>query len=164
MFVVLIRALLAPLAGAGWLEDTTALHRAAWNGDMPTVIAELEKGVDPNIQDDWQRTPLHLACYKGRISTTPVNERVRGKSDPGMHYTAEMVEYMIDKGADVNVVDRDGSTPLMEAIPNGHTEIVALLLKHGAKRDVKNRHGDTPLGYAEHRKHKDIQRLLKDEL
>ena len=58
--------------------------------------------------------------------------------------------------------DISASTPLMEAIPNGHTEIVALLLKHGAKKDVKNRHGDTPLGYAEHRKHKDIQKLLKD--
>jgi ankyrin repeat protein len=159
-------ASLAQLASAGnWLDETTPLHRAAWNGDMPTVVAELEKGVDPNIRDDLERTPLHLACYKGRISTTPVEDRVVGQPDPGNYYTSEMVEYMIEKGADVNALDKDGSTPLMEAIPNGHKDIVELLLKSGAKKDVENRHGETPLQVAEHRKHADIQEMLgKDEL
>lgn len=158
-------ASLATLARAGdWLAETSALHRAAWNGDMPTVVAELEKGVDPNIRDDLERTPLHLACYKGRISTTPVEERVVGQPDPGNYYTSEMVEYMIEKGADVNAVDKDNSTPLMEAIPNGHKEIVDILIKAGAKVDVENRHGDTPLGTAEHRKHEEIQARLKEEL
>lgn len=165
LVLVAAGASLATLAHAGdWLAETTPLHRAAWNGDMPTVVSELEKGVDPNIRDDLQRTPLHLACYKGRISTTPVEERVVGQPDPGNYYTDEMVEYMIEKGADVNAVDKDGSTPLMEAIPNGHKAIVDLLIKHGAKVDVENRHGDTPLSTAERRKHEEIQQRLKEEL
>ena len=165
-----VLSLAAPAAHSGWLEDATPLHRAAWNGDMVTVMEQLESGVDPNIRDDLQRTPLHFAAYKGRISTTPVEDRVVGEPDPGNYQTAEMVEYMLEKGADPNLRDKDESTPLMEAVPNGHTEIVEMLLKAGADPDIENRHGESPLSVAEHRAkkhgHQKIVELLqvKEEL
>ena len=158
-------AVAAPAVHGGWLEETSQLHQAAWNGDMPKVVEELEGGADCNAKDSMQRTALHFACYKGRISTTPVEDRVVGEPDPGNHVTEEMVEYMLEKGCDVNVKDDDGSTPLMEAVPQGHTAIVELLLKAGADPDVENRHGDTPLSVAQHRKHEGVVNLLtKDEL
>ena len=54
-----------------------------------------------------------------------------------MHYAAdgykEVVELLIAKGADVNVLDGGGYTPLDRAIKKNHTEIADLLRKHGAK-------------------------------
>ena len=52
---------------------------------------------------------------------------------------------MIQKGADVNQKDEDGSTPLMAAISSGDMEIIRLLLKHGAKIDEKDTEGSTAL-------------------
>ena len=40
---------------------------------------------------------------------------------------------LISKGADMNVKDNQGNSPLDLADANGRTEIVELLKKHGAK-------------------------------
>jgi len=45
----------------------------------------------------------------------------------------EIVEILISGGADVNVKNNDGKTPLTIAGEEGYTEIVNLLLENGAK-------------------------------
>lgn len=42
----------------------------------------------------------------------------------------EMVNMLIDSGADINVQDDEGSTALMCACEHGHTDIVKILLAH----------------------------------
>ena len=42
------------------------------------------------------------------------------------------VQALIEAGADVNYVDKDGDTALMAAASEGHTEIVKLLVEKGA--------------------------------
>jgi ankyrin repeat protein len=163
VFAFALAVLRPAMAADDWLK--TEIHRAAWYGLMPELMAEIEKGVDVNVQDDLGRTPLHFAAYKGRISTTPVEDRKPGEPDPGNYKTAEMVEALLEAGADVNILDNDGSNALMESVPNGNADIVQLLLNAGAKRDVENRHGDTALSEAQRRKHVAIEELLlKDEL
>jgi len=44
-----------------------------------------------------------------------------------------MIELLITKGADVNVRNNVGRTPLRNVMSRGHTEIIELLKKHGAK-------------------------------
>jgi ankyrin repeat protein len=46
----------------------------------------------------------------------------------------EMVELLIDRGADVNVVDANGDTALTSAIGSGHHAIVECLLTRGAQQ------------------------------
>ena len=41
-------------------------------------------------------------------------------------------------GADVDVRDKDGKTPLMIAVINGHLPLVEALLEHKANFNVKN--------------------------
>jgi ankyrin repeat protein len=64
----------------------------------------------------------------------------------------EMVEFLISLGADVNVRDNDGNTPLHIAICNQwddeYIEPVEFLVSKGADVNVKNNERKTPLDYA----------------
>lgn len=52
-----------------------------------------------------------------------------------------IVQYLIDRGADVNRVDSVGATPIYTAICNGFTEIVGILINNGA--DIKQKFSPT---------------------
>ena len=65
-----------------------------------------------NAKDNWGETPLHNAAFGGH---------------------KEIVELLIAKGADVNVINDDGFTPLDWAIDFKETELTSLLRKHGGK-------------------------------
>lgn len=61
----------------------------ASKGNKDGVLGELEKGVSPNLADYEKRTALHLASCEGHM---------------------EVVELLLEKGANVNSVDRRGRT------------------------------------------------------
>jgi ankyrin repeat protein len=64
----------------------------------------------------------------------------------------EAVLYCLSKGADLNVVDRNGDTAMHGAAYKSLPKMVRLLAERGAKAEVwnrKNRHGWTPLLIAE---------------
>lgn len=65
------------------------LLQCASKGDKAGVVQELEKGVEPNGADYDRRTALHLAACEG---------------------WTEVVVLLLEKGADVNSLDRWGRT------------------------------------------------------
>ena len=68
--------------------------------------------------------------------------------------------YLISKGADVNLATREGETPLIAASRIGLTEIAQLLLTRGAKVDGANRRGETPLIVAVNHRQLPMVKLL----
>ncbi|XP_022857136.1 integrin-linked protein kinase 1-like [Olea europaea var. sylvestris] len=78
--------------------------------DKDGVILELEKGVETNQADYDKRTALHLASCEG---------------------CTEIVHLLLEKGADVNIRDRWGRTPLSDARSFGHEDICKILEAHG---------------------------------
>lgn len=62
----------------------------------------------------------------------------------------EMARALIARGANVNVVDKQGMTPLLWAanIDFGDAAMIELLVKSGARTDVRNKDGLTPLELA----------------
>jgi ankyrin repeat protein len=50
-----------------------------------------------------------------------------------VHCIGEIVELLLDGGADANVKDEKGETPLHKAASGGHLEVAKLLLDHGAE-------------------------------
>ena len=52
-----------------------------------------------------------------------------------------MIEFLIDKGANVNAPGRDGSTPLHFSAEGGHEEASDSLLDHGADITLANERG-----------------------
>ncbi|RYP43640.1 hypothetical protein DL768_009815 [Monosporascus sp. mg162] len=75
----------------------------------------------------------------------------------------EIVQLLLDKGAETDAKDNGDQTPLWWAAEKGHKEIVQLLLDKGAKTDAKDNNGLTPLWWAAEKGHKEIVQLLLDE-
>jgi ankyrin repeat protein len=65
---------------------------------------------------------------------------------------------LIDRGADANVVDKLGMTPLLWAASSdfGDAEMIELLVKSGARTDARNRDGLTPLELARKYNHTEL--------
>jgi ankyrin repeat protein len=72
----------------------------------------------------------------------------------------EIVQLLIEKGADVNKTWKDGVTPLWVASQNGHEEVVKLLIANGADVKKSNENGVTPLWVASQNGHKGTVKLL----
>lgn len=85
---------------------------------------------------------------------TPSREQpIRSISDQAFREAAlagelPTVREAIEKGTDINSADENGSTGLMLAAYNGHTDLVKLLLNHGAQLDRRDAMNRTALIYA----------------
>ncbi|MHC4661446.1 MAG: ankyrin repeat domain-containing protein [Planctomycetota bacterium] len=126
-------------------ETAEQFVNASAMNDIKTTKSSLNKWTDINIKAGSGQTALHAAAANGHL---------------------EMVEYLIENGADVNITDEDGDTPLhymdIEA-PRFRTpeppsredeqnvdtgkilKIAKFLLSNGAEINKKNSRGWTPL-------------------
>lgn len=68
--------------------------------------------------------------------------------------------FLIGNGADPNLQDGRGDTPLIAAARVGYTDAIETLLKHGAKVDLANRMGETPLIIAVQQREIEAVKLL----
>jgi len=62
-----------------------------------------------------------------------------------IHNSPEIVEILLENGANPNIKDKNGYTPLHRAIIRYSDKIVYLLLKYKADPNIKDKHGYTPL-------------------
>jgi hypothetical protein len=69
----------------------------------------------------------------------------------------EIVKLLVEKGAKLDIKNKDGDTALIDASSTGGTEIVKLLVEKGAKLDIKNKDGKTALDLA---KDPEIKKML----
>ena len=60
----------------------------------------------------------------------------------------EMAAFLISKGADVNIPDDSGITPLISACASNNINLIELAFISGANLYVKDINGITPLMYA----------------
>lgn len=106
------------------------------NGDLDKVRELVEKkGYSVNAELMNGRNPIHFAADYGQ---------------------REVIDYLIGKGADMNLPDKHGITPLLAAIYEGHTDCVKLLLSKGANKDGKAPSGDSYKDAAESQEIKDL--------
>ena len=109
------------------------LANAASKGDRGRVESLLAGGADINsIVYSYDATALMLAARYGRL---------------------EMVKFLIDKGADINIKNRIGSTAIHVASEYGRIDVVKYLVKKGADVNAGNKYGYTPLMRASLSKH-----------
>ena len=146
-------------------EGTTPLMRAARAGDAAVMRLLLDKGADPKLTTKDGNNALLLAAgvgYRDKNTKGTESEALEavkvaiaagldirqknGRDETPLHGAAfrgadTIVQFLIDKGAELNPVSRQGFTPLDMAmgksvtaqLPVPHDSTVALLKKLGAK-------------------------------
>lgn len=72
----------------------------------------------------------------------------------------QVVEFLIERKADLNVVNNDRHTALVLAINNNNTEIAKLFVEKGAKLDIADRNGYTALMWAVENNNAEMVKLL----
>ena len=72
----------------------------------------------------------------------------------------ENTQLLIAQGADVNMTNWSGVTPLHFAADRGHKEVVQLLVSKGANVNACTKSGSTPMHWAADCGHKDVVEML----
>ncbi|CAB4054065.1 PSMD10 [Lepeophtheirus salmonis] len=113
------------------------------DGEFHRFQEEMSRDLNRNlsIQDESGRKILHWASSLGSF---------------------ELVEWLLQKGADVDPVDEALWTPLIIASSAGNEKIVRILLSFGALVDAKTDQGRTALFYACSRNRISIVKLLEN--
>jgi ankyrin repeat protein len=106
------------------------LLSAAESGDLETVKLLIKQGASINtLSTQFGSTPLIGAIYFNQTN---------------------IVQYLTEVGADVNLADNNSKTPLMWATARGDEAILVVncLISHGANLDAKDKDGNSVFDYA----------------
>ncbi|MGE5293929.1 MAG: ankyrin repeat domain-containing protein, partial [Solirubrobacterales bacterium] len=156
-------------------EGETPLHDATMYGEAGADVVRLlaNHGADVNAEDSLGGMPLDYAMFDERMDVIEALLDCGAKADRTrrfdgttvLHATVSIgmlnvVMEFINRGADVNVRDRDGQSPVHEAAWADDGAMAELLLDHGAKINVKDRNGDTPAHVAAVNGYADLLDLL----
>jgi len=116
----------------------TALMMASLRGDREIARALIEFGGAEVKHSGW--APIHYAAFEDR---------------------AEVIRYLISKGADKDAIAPNGYTALMLAARGGHIEAARALLYEDVDVQVKGPAGESALRIAREKKHSELVELLK---
>ena len=111
------------------IDKSIKINWGILNGRKVVIEKLIKEGMEVNKEYEFitnykkRKRPF----FTSRITTLPLNIAAESNSK-------ELVELLIKKGADVNLADGFGWTPLKLAQANGYDEIVKILRKHGAKK------------------------------
>jgi membrane protease YdiL (CAAX protease family) len=118
------------------------------------IVAEASKGNIPMVNHLLQvGGDVNARLGEGKFSTLEMAE-FRGHRD--------MVSFLLEKGADPNLKDKNGNTVLIYAAENDDLGSIKLLAKKGANLNAINEKGQTALRIAVESKHPDVVQLLID--
>nr|XP_056719624.1 protein phosphatase 1 regulatory subunit 12C isoform X2 [Euleptes europaea] len=147
----------------------------AGSSARPSPAAALGSGRRPSRAVRFDAAAEFLACCAGAeleaaremLSADPA--AANGTNADGisaLHQACidenmEVVEFLVENGADVNQADNEGWTPLHVAASCGYIEIAQYLLDHGANIAAVNSDGDVPLDIAEA---DNMEALLRSEI
>jgi ankyrin repeat protein len=132
-------------AGCGLLYASGSKFAIAIeDGNLGAIKALVESGAHPDTLIEYgvhKITPLMKACHHGE---------------------QEIVQYLLDKGANVNAADDQGDTALYTAVLARRVEIVRVLISRGAKVNMRNLRGLTPIASAAWAGSTQIVKILAD--
>jgi hypothetical protein len=129
--------------------------------------------VHESSADGW--APLHLAAAFGGPRATALllthGAHVHRFSRNPMHnqplhacialsQECETVRLLIEQGADVNMAQAGGYTPLHQAAAAGRADLTRILLEAGADPATLCHQGKTPADYARERQHESVLQQL----
>jgi len=112
-------------------DGATALMLAQGNLNLGAVARLIDKGADVNARDASGLTPLHYAIQRAQHNPIHLYGQKDRPDEDAARYL-ELIQFLIDKGANVNARDAQGDTPLQLALRLHRTDAANLLRKAGA--------------------------------
>lgn len=123
-------------------QGITPLSWAIGDGKYFAANALIEQGANVNAPSGYEKvTPLMVVA-------TQIAAKTRSGNLSEGPQPLELARALIDKGADVNVLSKDGVTALMIAAGHNNAPIIGLLVGSGADANVKSAQGQTALEIA----------------
>ncbi len=101
-----------------------------------------ERPEDINVADYAGNTPLQIAAING---------------------CDDIVKLLVDAGCNLDCVNNDKDTPLLDAVENSHLTVVKILLAAGVNPRKTNAYGEEPIDRVDedHANADEIRRLLR---
>ena len=139
-------------------SNRSALHAASECGETSMVCQLLAAGASPNVQDEFGNTPLSL-CFQHKddellemlmIDSDISKANFNGQSPLHVAISIgwqEAISMLISRGANVNVQDKHGDTPLIVAreASDRNLDVIKVLLDSGADVNHINHNSNTAL-------------------
>uniref|UniRef100_UPI00398F7D25 transient receptor potential cation channel subfamily A member 1b n=1 Tax=Pristiophorus japonicus TaxID=55135 RepID=UPI00398F7D25 len=141
---------------ANYLDEGnhTPLHLALLGGRIETIKICIDNGAKIDLQEKANSTALHFACLQGAVEVVKLMlSKYKGENDilhllddikqtplhkAATYDHAELVEYLIEQGSDMNMIDSESRTPLLWAASRGAWNTVIILVTRGANVKIKN--------------------------
>jgi uncharacterized protein len=144
----------------GYDIDVDSFFRAIKSDDIIALKSFYESGIDANSQDSSKQTALIYAIQNAETKTVKVliekadMNRVDGNGNSPTHFALqknkdEIVDLLLEKGADVNVAGVTGSVKnqsiLYLAVTRGREDLIPRLLEKGANPNLADSEKSVPL-------------------
>ncbi|KAJ5388193.1 hypothetical protein N7509_010734 [Penicillium cosmopolitanum] len=127
-------------------------------GFYRSAILMISSGIEIDRRGgDFKTTPLFLASENGHIEI-----EIRPLSEASFYGHKEVVELLIDNGAELNTVS-GSSSPLLTASSGGHEAVVRFLAEKGADINGQDLSKKTPLLVASSHGHEAVVRFLAEK-
>ena len=155
------------------LQGFTALHMAAHNGHVEIARLLLSKGANPKHQKGLNKpgfvneagwSPLHWAAKNNHADMCELliehGASIDAEASAAFHFgtplhiaagaeeRVDALESLLKAGADVDLRDDEGNSPLHFAVSRGAVKATQLLLRFGADPLASNAQRQTPLTMA----------------
>ena len=146
------------------------LHVAVSNGRVAIVRLLLKRGVDVQRKDAQGHDALYHAVLGSHLRIADLLLKAGAEMNATALLLAavdqdvserEVYRYLNKHGADMNLRDRDGDTPLLKAIRKGNHKLAKHLVSFGADVTVTDATGKTALAIAKSLGLRDIAQLLQ---
>lgn len=143
-------------------DGLTALHYAAFRGNIPVIKYLTELGANPFLKDKDGHNVIHIAAQGDQVAAIyffiqnfnfDINDK-DSRQSTALHWAAFLnkeiaLSYLLAWGAEVSAEDTDHNTPLHLAVDTAEkvkeTRCAKILLLKGADRDIKNSRGNKPI-------------------
>ena len=90
----------------------------------------LDIGADVNQKSNWGKTPLYTSCE---------HKIYLENYEAALSFYDQVVELLLNKGADPNILEEGGNSPLIQAVYYQRLAQVKSLLTHGANKTYENK-------------------------
>lgn len=138
------------------IVELNLLHIAALKGEGKVYNLLLKYGANPNVVASNGSSTMHFAAqggnleiFKSLLSKKNINA-IGGGGNTALNIACfsgkdNIVEYLLENGAEIEIHNNLGDTPLLNASIHDNSKIIKQLLDRSAYVNVSNHQGATPL-------------------